>query len=73
MTWTGPRCPHCQRALNAWGRVCCDCAEGTKSVAGQTENRRTEGRMEGVDKSAPAVLQHCDSGASPNDRSSTNG
>lgn len=26
MTWTGPRCPHCQRALNAWGRVCCDCA-----------------------------------------------
>lgn len=26
MTWTGPRCPHCDRAMNAWGRVCCDCA-----------------------------------------------
>ena len=28
MTWTGPRCPHRERAMNAWGRVCCDCAMG---------------------------------------------
>ena len=26
VTWIGPRCPHCERAMNAWGRVCCDCA-----------------------------------------------
>lgn len=26
MTWTGPRCPHCDRRMNAWGVVCCDCA-----------------------------------------------
>ena len=47
MTWTGPRCPHCERAMNAWGRVCCDCARGTKTVAVQTENDDSPGRMEG--------------------------
>ena len=28
MTWTGPRCPHCERRMSTWGRVCCDCAMG---------------------------------------------
>lgn len=31
MTWTGPRCPHCGRAMNAWGRACCDCAKGNNN------------------------------------------
>lgn len=47
MTWTGPRCPHCDRRMSTWVRVCCDCADGTKSVAGQTENSEQAGRMEG--------------------------
>lgn len=31
MTWIGPRCSHCGRAMNAWGRVCCDCARGNNN------------------------------------------
>ena len=59
MTWTGPRCPHCGRAMNAWGRVCCDCAMGAKTIAAQTENSRTEGRME----TTPASAGHTQPGS----------
>lgn len=29
MTWTGPRCPTCGRAMNVHNTECCDCAGAT--------------------------------------------
>lgn len=40
MTWIGPRCPHCERAMNAWCVVCVDCAIGNNDDDEKEEARQ---------------------------------